>query len=236
MKVAWNSSPLFEGLRHRWPSSPLKTGSWLRHLAYCKRHPYSQAHIHQLRCEIQTTTAPMLNRSKKIILTDYLRRARGALLAGLFMAAALSACAEHEKVSTNYMVINHTDAWVIDVTVNKQGGVLIAGALGQSGRACCVTLPKAWRPDLRVTIGWRDDSAEQLDASGKPIMHDGKPVLIRGQSYSRTAPIQEYSRDQLGTMYIHILPDKNVIVVTSMLTPGHPEYLPKNPLQRQRLP
>ncbi len=154
--------------------------------------------------------------------------------AGLLVA--LSACADNDKVSTNYSVVNHTDAWVLEVTVNDRGGILGASPLGESGDACCVTVPKRWRPDLQVTIGWQDDSTKKLDSDGKPMKNDGRYVLIPGQKYSRTVPIQEYQPDNLGTLYIHILPDRNVTVTVSMRTPSNPDYLPKNPSQRPRQP
>ena len=152
------------------------------------------------------------------------------------LLVALSACADDDKVSPNYSVVNHTNAWVLDVTVNDRGGILGASPLGESGQACCVTIPKKWRPDLQVTIGWQDDSTKQLDSDGKPVKNDGRYVLIPGQKYSRTVPIQEYEPDKLGTLYIHILPDRNVIVTVSMLAPFHPDYLPNNPTQGPRQP
>lgn len=155
-------------------------------------------------------------------------------IAGLLVA--LSACADNDKVSTNYSVVNHTDIGVVDITVNHTGGILAAHPLGESGQACCVTVPRKWRPDLKVTIGWQDDSTKQLDNDGKPMKNDGRYVLIPGQKYSRTVPIQEYQPDKLGTLYIHILPDRNVTVTVSMLAPFHPDYLPKNPTQRHRQP
>jgi hypothetical protein len=157
-----------------------------------------------------------------------------AVMAGLLVA--LSACSADDKVSTNYMVVNHTNVWVLDVMVNDRGGILGASPLGQSGRACCVTVPKKWRPDLQVIIGWQDDSTKQIDSDGKPMKNDGRYVLIPGQKYSRTVPIQEYQPDKLGTLYIHILPDRSVTVTVSMLAPFHPDYLPKNPLQGPRQP
>lgn len=152
------------------------------------------------------------------------------------LVGALSACAKDDKVSTNYTVVNHTRGGVVYITVDQQGGILGAGPHSQSGDACCVTIPKQWRPDFRVTIGWQDDSTEQLDADGKPILRDGRPVLVPGEKYLRTVPIEEYASNNLGTMKIHILPDKNVIVVVSLLAPFHPDYLPKNPLQGPRQP
>jgi Protein of unknown function (DUF3304) len=151
-------------------------------------------------------------------------------------AGLLSGCSEEEKISVGYRVVNHTDVGVVYITVDQQGGVLGANPRGESGDACCVNIPSQWRPELRVTVGWQDDSTEQLDAAGKPVMRDGKHVLIPGQKYSRTVPIQEYKPNNVGAMNLHILPDKNVIATVSMLTPTHPDYLPKNPLQRPRQP
>ena len=150
------------------------------------------------------------------------------------MLAALPACAGEDKVSTGYMVVNHTNGGIVYVTVNQQGGILGAYPLSGSGDACCVTIPVRWRSDLKVTIGWQDDSTEKLDAAGRVVLRDGKPVLIPGQKYLRTVPIEEYQASNLGTMKIHILPDKNVVVTVSMLMPHHPSYLPKNPTQRPR--
>jgi hypothetical protein len=148
----------------------------------------------------------------------------------------LSGCGEEQKISVGYRVVNHTNGGVVYITVNQQGGILVADPLGESGDACCVSIPRQWRPELQVTVGWQDDSTKQLDAAGKPVMRDGKPVLVPGQKYTRTVPIQEYKPNNLGTMNFHILPDKSVIATVSMLTPTHPDYLPKNPLQRPRQP
>jgi hypothetical protein len=161
------------------------------------------------------------------------RNSQRALIAiACAFVGLLSACGEEKKVSVGYEAVNHTDVWIHEVTVDGRGGVLAAESKGGSGTACCVSIPQRWRPDLLVTIGWQDDSTKKLDGAGKPIIHDGKPVLIEGQKYSRTVAIQEYKESDVGSLKIHILENRDVVLKVSMLSPFHPDYRPANPMQR----
>lgn len=151
--------------------------------------------------------------------------------ASILLLIALAGCARKDEVFVNYQVINHTDAWVVEVTINQTGGILVAEGRGASGRACCVSVPRRWSQDLSITVGWRDDSVVARDDQGKPLLIDGRPVSRSGTQYTRTVAIEPYPEKDFGALYLHILPDRSVVAKVSLLTPAHPDYRPKNPTQ-----
>lgn len=151
-----------------------------------------------------------------------------------FCCLWVSACSADDKVPVGYMFVNHTNNGIVYMTVNGQGGVLVAAPLGESGTACCAVVPKKWRPDLRVTIGWQEDSNVKKDEKGRDVVHDGVPVRIEGAKHSRTVSIPEYKESDLGDLVAHVMPGNEVVVKISMQGPSHPDYRPRNPTQRPR--
>jgi len=90
---------------------------------------------------------------------------------------------------------------------------------------CCVTVPRKWRPGLKVTVhwgvlNWRDRAADE---------------------YETVVEVEPYG--ELDRLYVHFLPDGSVRAIVSSEGPGSPTYIGphaliprKNPWDRYDLP
>jgi hypothetical protein len=147
-------------------------------------------------------------------------------LACLAFLLGLGGCFGEEKVEVSYVAFNRTSEPVMFITVNGTGGILYANPMGESSDLCCVVLPKHWRPELRITVGWQADDIPVLDEKGRRVIRDGKSVLRQPPRKSVTVPIREYPPEETGNVFIHFLPGDKVEVVRSRVYPRHPLYEP----------
>ena len=141
------------------------------------------------------------------------------LASAILLAALLPGCFEEEKVGVGYMGANHTDKTKVDITINGEGGVMIAMRHGYGGQVCCVVLPAKWRPDLTVTVGWQDDATVQLDENGQRLTRKGVPILVEAPRMSKTVKVEEYKVPDV--LWIHFFPGDEIKVVSSKYGPGH---------------
>lgn len=137
-------------------------------------------------------------------------------------ALMLSACFEEEMDGVSYQGANHTDEAAAEVTINGEGGIMIAMAHGYSGNICCVNVPKRWHPGLTVTVAWEDGGRWLLDDQGKEVIREGNTVLVRGVRKSKTVEVPEYATPE--TLWVHFFPNDEVKVVMSKYGPGHPKH------------
>jgi hypothetical protein len=163
-------------------------------------------------------------------------------LAVLSLAAAalatavlvLSGALEEETSSISYLGVNHTDEEVVSILINGDGGILNVSAQGGGGKeVCCVTLPKKWRPGLKVTIKWRLEGEWLKDANGKEVIRDGIKVLVPAPWKERTVELAEYARRDLQHLDVHFMPGDQIIVKPSYNYPWHPDYRPAYPKASQ---
>jgi Protein of unknown function (DUF3304) len=151
-----------------------------------------------------------------------LGRVRYLCLMALLSSSMVSGCFEEGKSGVSYFGANHTNEAVADVTLNGQGGIMIAYPHGTSGDICCVTVPSKWKPGLNVTITWENGGGWLLDEKGKEVIRDGKKVLVRGKRKSRTVAIPQYDRPE--DLWIHFFPNDEIKLVMSKYVPGHPKH------------
>ncbi len=147
-------------------------------------------------------------------------------LACLAFLPGLGGCFEEEKVEVSYVAVNRTSEPVMFITLNDRGGIMAARPMTTNTGMCCVVLPKHWRPELRVTVGWQADDIPVLDEKGQRVIRDGKSVLRQAPRKSVTVPIREYSPEETGDVFIHFLAGDKVEVVRSRVSPSHPLYQP----------
>jgi hypothetical protein len=161
--------------------------------------------------------------------------ARALALAALVLP--LSGCFEEETSSISYLAVNHTDGEVVSILINGEGGILSVSAQGGGGKqVCCVTLPKKWRPGLKVTIKWRLEGEWLKDAHGKEVIRDGVNVLVPAPWKERTVELAEYTRRDLQHLDIHFMPGDQIVVKPSYNYPEHPDYRPSYPRQKKGKP
>ncbi len=84
------------------------------------------------------------------------------------------------------------------------GGIVDLLASGGSAN-CCISLPKVWRPGLKVRLDWGEA--------------DYKKEIAR---HSQEFEIPKY--DQPGNMYLTYLPEGKVELIVSKVEPGHPNW------------
>lgn len=140
----------------------------------------------------------------------------------LSVALALTACFEEEMEGVSYQGANHTDEAAAEVTLNGEGGIMLANEHGYSGNICCVNVPKKWRSGLTMTVSWEDGGRWLLDAQGKEVIREGRTVLVRGIRKSKTVEIPEYTTPE--TLWVHFFPHDEVKVVMSKYWPGHAKH------------
>ncbi len=138
------------------------------------------------------------------------------------VVALLTGCFEEAKTGVSYIGANHTGETVADMTLNGEGGILIAYPHGTSGSICCATVPARWKPGLTVTIAWENGGSWLLDENGKEVIRDGIPVLVRGKRKTKIVPVPQY--DVPEDLWIHFFPNEEIKLVMSKNGPGHPKH------------
>ena len=155
------------------------------------------------------------------------------LIAGVCVMS-FGGCFEEEKVNLGYLGVNHTPVPIDSVLINGEGGILNEPAMGGGGESvCCVTLPKKWRPGLRVTIKWRKEGDWLRDAAGNLVLDRGRKTYVPGPWLSQTVDVPEYTDKDLGHFDIHFMPHEQIIVKVMNLEPWHPSYVPPYPEHQQ---
>lgn len=97
---------------------------------------------------------------------------------------------------------NHTDKTIASFNVNGVwGGNVTPHANG--GDTCCLQLPMAWPPGLKVKIEWEDD---------------------QGQQHSREIPVPRYDPKSIGIFNVHLLRSGEIKVFDINAGLGHPDY------------
>lgn len=86
-----------------------------------------------------------------------------------------------------------------------RGGKIVLGG---------IKLPKRWHPGLTADVRWQ--RCDRLDPK--------HPVPLEEACHwtEKVVPIHRY--DEVGRTWLHILPGDRVLIIPSMLGPGHPDY------------
>ncbi|WP_207556557.1 DUF3304 domain-containing protein [Paraburkholderia acidicola] len=118
----------------------------------------------------------------------------------LMLCMGLAACQQHDdtqdRVPVGLTGIDHladhlsVQAFSVDGTDGFQAG--------QGGRTvCCVTLPRKWRPDMNVTVGWNVTNWRDC----------------KGNDYEVVVPVEKYGDPE--QLWVHFMADGKVRVVSS---------------------
>jgi hypothetical protein len=122
----------------------------------------------------------------------------------------LAGCQKPEKepefFGTTVTAMDHlpTDTFVRKVYIDGRG----VGSAGQGGSmsASGVMLPVKWHPGLTARVKW-----QRCEPYGKNC-----------KWHELDVPVHEYTA--VGNTWVHILDDEHVLIIPSMLGPGHPDY------------
>ncbi|TWI13378.1 DUF3304 domain-containing protein [Aerolutibacter ruishenii] len=129
------------------------------------------------------------------------------VLLSLMMVPALAACGEdpNARFGTSVTTMDHdpSDTFVRNVFVDDSW----AGEGGRGGKTvCCISLPVRWHQGLQSKVRW-----ERCEPYGKNCQWHEKMVSI-------------HRYDEVGMAWLHIVSDDEVLIIPSMLGPGHPDY------------
>ena len=142
------------------------------------------------------------------------------LLAILCLLLSLSACtgqkgdAQSDKLTVDLTGYNHTDygfGFAVVMGKNEMLGPPL-GPHNGGGWICCLTVPRQYKPGMKVTVQW--------PANGDNLPDHKREVEIPPYDGSKGA----------GFLAVHIFQDQHVEVYVTSLGLGHPDYPVKTPL------
>ncbi len=121
------------------------------------------------------------------------------------LVASLFGCRD-DTVDLSINGLNYTNRYVSDFSVNGYSGFDISRNGGGGSFVCCVSVPKRWREDLRVTVRWHDD--------------DAAPEKFK----EKVVAVPEYHDNDFGAFVVHFYPDDTVKVLVTSIFVGHANY------------
>ena len=115
------------------------------------------------------------------------------------------------KTSVSLTAYNHTESGVGSYIVTLADGTSVeAGYLGPGegggGETCCLSIPSAWKPDMKATISMH-------------ILKNGKPIQVE-----KTVFVPRYNSSDAGRFVVHFLHDGSLKVFVTKYSLGHRKY------------
>lgn len=102
--------------------------------------------------------------------------------------------------------LNYMGRGVDSFSADGYGGGALYANQGGGGFVCCVTIPRRWRPGMKVTVRWTENQND-------PQAWKQKLVTI-----------PEYETHNIGYLAVHFYPAGNVKVAVTNILVGHPNY------------
>ncbi len=140
------------------------------------------------------------------------------------LALILSACShlgQADELSAPLTSVNYTDwpfDWVGVTKVETPNQTMAAdrvSAFSASGLMCCVILPREWRKGMELIVATRDGTrAETPEEWSKEKM----PTI------QHRVPVPPYTPQDMGTVWVQLLPGGKVVLVVSRYDPDHPSW------------
>ncbi len=153
---------------------------------------------------------------------SHLRRSAMHIAALAAVVLTLTSCKPPERSSDpnarvggslTSMDYEPTDTFVRPVYVNGMGGD--SAGTGGSTVLSAISLPQRWHPGLTVNVKWRRCARGTFYVPGVPQNEGCRWV-------EKDVPVHPYT--YVGTTWLHIFADDQVLVIPAMLGPGHPDY------------
>ena len=170
---------------------------------------------------------PAENRKHSNLVTIFYSLLQACMLTFMLSLTACGASGKQAETleGTSYLGVNNTDKNIVSIIVNGEGGISHVDSQNIGGQDCCVNLPRKWHPGIKVTIKWQEDADYLLDSNGKPIIRNGKEVLVYKPYKTKTVDVPEYKgEDAEGYLYIFFYPNDEVKVLRSNGVPHRADY------------
>ena len=125
------------------------------------------------------------------------------------VAKATSGSASVMVDSVNYMHERGVQYTLYDLANTPPaaiGGSIVVMLASGGEKGCCLSLPKTWRPGIKVRLDWQESDRERTYP----------------EKYSRELEIPRYSAP--ADLYVVLFPPHEVELVVSQAEPGHPDW------------
>ena len=149
--------------------------------------------------------------------SQYNRGKNIKLIAYFILTLFVGACSAQQEVESTSAtaavgIVNHTGNYIYSATVDGAGGGNMSAWGAGMPDVCCTSIPRVWRPGIKVLVRWD--------------MPDGHQHIVK----EKTIEVEKY--DKPGSVYLHFFPNDEVrVIVTSFPGPG-----PNHPIPRSRKP
>ncbi len=148
---------------------------------------------------------------------EVIPRCAAIRLTCLWILFGLAGCDRSATVDVNLHGVNHTvDTFSYSVKGPAlkdrpgAGGELI-DPYGAGGTTCCVTLPKTWRPGIKLQV----NATHWVDRGEDGLLEIKEKHIVEVPSYPDGKP---------GELWVLRMPDGKVSVVSSDFQPDHPSW------------
>jgi hypothetical protein len=133
----------------------------------------------------------------------------GASIAGCEAKEAAQPATEENEIGLQVEGLNYSGVPIGVFYVNDQWAGNVGMYAGGSSVATSIRLPKVWRPDLKVTIKWRNDMLYAKDPKGL---------------YTQVMEVPQYGSMLQGNLWVAFLPNDQIQVYVSNYSPGHLKF------------
>jgi hypothetical protein len=155
---------------------------------------------------------------------------RGRMLVVLLSVWLLfvSGCSvgESEYLADDLSGVNHTSEAINYFSVNGYGGGNIQPH-GFGGGACCMLMPRKWRPGLKIFVKWETDPnpRARLPALGTASYDAAYAEHEKNyRQHGAVVEIPKYETSELCSITIHFLPCNSLKATTVCQGYRHPDY------------
>lgn len=146
---------------------------------------------------------------------------RMAQILVLLCISTISACEEHQakrpsdKGAGSIVAVNYTAHGIQWFRIDGAQGSSLGAYRGGGGYECCVTYPKSWSPNFKVTVQW--ERSDGLEPGG---------TRFRMKEIEKVVSFEKYESG--GNVYVLFLPEDVVKIFVSEVGVGNPNF-PTNP-------
>ena len=160
---------------------------------------------------------------------------------GRMLVVLLSAClllvsgcsiGESDYLTDDLKAVNHTSHAINYYSVNGYGGGNIQPH-GFSGSVCCMSIPREWRPGLKVFVTWETDPNPhaRLPALGTASYDEAYAQHAKNYlQHGALVEVPRYGIVGVCSLKIHFLPCNQLKATTACWGFRQPDYPIKEPL------
>jgi hypothetical protein len=155
-----------------------------------------------------------------------------ALLSASLLLVSGCSLGESDYLTDNLKAVNHTSQSINYYAVNGYGGGNV-DPHGFSGSVCCMSIPREWRPGLKVFVEWvtDPDPYARLPPIGSPLYSAAYAEHKKNyRQHGALVEIPRYDPEGVCSLKIHFLPCNQLKATTACWGFRQTAYPIKEPL------